>query len=55
MALTVLNMSWAYVYFALYFLYLMQAVYKLRTLPRQDHKMSNLMVRLQARLDFFVL
>ena len=47
--ITVLNMSWAYVYFALYLFYMMQSVHKLRPLPRQEHKMSNLMVRLQAR------
>ncbi|EIE21255.1 alpha/beta-hydrolase [Coccomyxa subellipsoidea C-169] len=52
-ALTVLNMSWAYVYFALYFLYLMQSVYKLRTLPRQDHKMSNLMLRVRLLVVAF--
>lgn len=50
-ALSVLTMTWAFVYFALYFFYLMQSIYTLRKLPRQEHKMSHLMVRLQARIS----
>ena len=46
--LTLLTMSWAFVYFGLYFVYLGRSVYKLRSLARQDHKLANLMVKLQA-------
>lgn len=49
LALTVLMMVWAFVYFGLYFFYLSRSVYKLRNLPRQDHKLAHLMVNLQAR------
>ncbi len=47
-ALTVVMMSWSFLYFGLYLFYLLGAVGKLKTLPRQDHKMANLSVRLQA-------
>jgi hypothetical protein len=49
LVLTVLTMVWAFVYFGLYFFYLSRSVYKLRSLPRQDHKLAHLMVNLQAR------
>ena len=48
-ALTVLLMACAYIYFALYFYYLAQALLKLKDLPRQDHKITSLQIRLQAR------
>ncbi len=47
-ALTVVMMSWSYIYFGLYLYYLVDAIRKLRRLPRQDNKMANLSVRLQA-------
>jgi len=48
LALSVVTMAFAYLYFALFFLYLIQSIIKLRSLPRHDHKMSHLSVRLQA-------
>ena len=48
-ALTVLLMACAYIYFALYFYYLAQALLKLKDLPRQDHKITSLQIRLQVR------
>ena len=47
-ALTVVMISWSYIYFGLYLYYLVDAIRKLRRLPRQDNKMANLSVRLQA-------
>lgn len=47
-ALTVILMACAYVYFALYFYHLIQALLKLRDLPRQDNKMASLQIRLQV-------
>lgn len=51
-ALTALTTAWAFVYFGLYFYYLALAVHKLSKLPRQDHKIHNMMARLQACQDF---
>ena len=48
LVLTILTMVWAFLYFGLYIFYLMRSVYKLRSLPRQDHKLAHLMVSLQA-------
>lgn len=48
--LTVLLMAGAYIYFALYFYYLSQALLKLKDLPRQDNKMASLQIRLQVCL-----
>ena len=47
--LTVLLMACAYIYFALYFFHLIQALLKLKDLPRQDNKMASLQIRLQVR------
>ena len=47
--LTVLLMVCAYIYFALYFFHLIQALLKLKDLPRQDNKMASLQIRLQVR------
>ncbi|CAL8466200.1 g5736 [Coccomyxa elongata] len=52
-ALSVLTMTWAFVYFILYFFYLMQSIYTLRKLPRQDHKMSHLMLRIRLLVVAF--
>ena len=46
--LTVLLMAGAYIYFALYFYHLFQALLKLKDLPRQDNKMASLQIRLQV-------
>ena len=48
-ALSVLLMACAYIYFALYFYYLFRALFKLKDLPRWDNKMVSLQVRLQVR------
>ena len=48
-ALTILLMACAYIYFALYFFHLIQALLKLKDLPRQDNKMASLQIRLQVR------
>ena len=48
--LTVLLMACAYIYFALYFYHLFQALLKLKDLPRQDNKMASLQIRLQVCL-----
>ena len=48
-ALTVLLMACAYIYFALYFYYLFQALLKLKNLPHWDNKMVSLQVRLQVK------
>ena len=50
-ALTVLLMACAYIYFALYFYHLAQALLKLKDLPRQDHKITSLQIRLQVRSE----
>ena len=47
-ALSVLLMACAYIYFALYFYYLFRALFKLKDLPRWDNKMVSLQVRLQV-------
>lgn len=52
LTLSVLAMVFAYIYFALFFLYLIQSMIKLRSLPRHDHKMSHLSVRLQASAPY---
>ena len=44
-----LLMACAYIYFALYFYHLIQALLKLKDLPRQDNKMAQLQIRLQVR------
>ena len=48
LALTVLLMVTAYIYFALYFYHLIGALLELRTLPHQDHQITSLQVRLQV-------
>ncbi|BDA51092.1 probable phospholipase A1-Igamma1, chloroplastic at C-terminar half [Coccomyxa sp. Obi] len=52
-ALSILTMTWAFVYFALYFFYLMQSIYTLRKLPRQEHKMSHLQLRVRMLVVAF--
>ena len=49
LALTVLLMVTAYIYFALYFYHLIGALLELRTLPHQDHQITSLQVCLQVK------
>jgi hypothetical protein len=48
LALTILNMFPAYIYFVLYFWHIWRSMDKLKKLPRQDFKMANLSVRMQV-------
>ena len=43
-------MATAYLYFALYFYHLIAALLKTRTLPRQEHRITSLQIRLQVLL-----
>ncbi|BDA51093.1 hypothetical protein COCOBI_17-3130 [Coccomyxa sp. Obi] len=52
-ALSVVMMSWSFLYFGLYLFYLLDAVSKLKTLPRQDHKMVNLSLRVRLLVVAF--
>ena len=54
LGMTVLWMVWAFVYFAMYFFYISRAVYTLRRLPRQEHKLAHLTVNLQACAPLFI-
>ncbi|CAL5228579.1 g11737 [Coccomyxa viridis] len=54
LALTVLLMVTAYIYFALYFYHLIGALLELRTLPHQDHQITSLQVRLQLKVRTLV-